>query len=246
MSDLFVEKPSDAQTKALAIDAILFDHYDGPFIFFSTKDALSQMVSALLSHRTKNAVTGKAYRQLREAYPTWQKVIDAPVEKVEEAIKMVTFPEVKAPRIQQALALVAKLNDGKLSLDFMKNWPVEKARTWLEAIPGIGVKTSAAILNFSQLRMRALVVDTHHLRVAQRLGIIPAKCSLDKGARLLESYLPAAWDGQRVYDSHQGFMRHGQKRCHWKQPNCKDCPVKDLCDYFESEFGRSVAEKEEV
>ena len=78
--------------------------------------------------------------------------------------------------------MVRELNDGNLSLDFIKNWSVEKVRKWLEEIPGIGVKTSAAILNFSKVRMRALVVDPHHLRVAQRLGIIPAKCSLDKGA----------------------------------------------------------------
>jgi len=232
MSDIFPKISTDEQIRALAIDAILFKHYGGPFNFFSTKDPLSQMVSALLSHRTKNAVSGKAYRQLREAFPTWETVIEAPEKEVEETIRAVTFPEVKAPRIQQALAKVRDLNDGELSLDFIKDWSVEKARKWLEEIPGIGVKTSAAILNFSKLRMRALVVDTHHLRVAQRLGVIPAKCSLDKGARLLESYLPAEWDGQRVYDSHQGFMRHGQKICHWRHPNCKDCSVKEHCDYF--------------
>lgn len=230
MNDLFIQTSKD---KALAIDEILFEYYGGPFNFFSTKDPLSQMVSALLSHRTKNAVSGKAYRKLREVHPTWEEVIDAPVKSVEKAINIVTYPEVKAPRIQHALSEVRKLNDGQLSLDFLKEWTPEKARTWLEAIPGIGVKTSAAILNFSQLRMCALVVDTHHLRVAQRLGIIPAKCTLDKGARLLESYLPSDWDGQRVYDSHQGFMRHGQKVCHWRYPNCKDCVVKANCDYYE-------------
>jgi endonuclease-3 len=79
--------------------------------------------------------------------------------------------------------------------------------------------------------MPALVVDTHHQRVAQRIGLVPPKASLDKCARQLQAYLPPEWDGQRVYDSHQGFMRHGQRVCHWRSPECGRCPVSELCDY---------------
>mgnify|MGYP000721972705 CR=1 FL=1 len=233
MNNLFTEISTAEQQKALEIDEILFEHYGGPFTFFSTKDPLSQMVSALLSHRTKNAVSGQAYRNLREILPTWEEVIDAPTETVLEAIKVVTYPEVKAPRIQKALQEVRDSNNGDLTLDFLKEWTPKKARTWLEKISGIGIKTSAAVLSFSKLRMRALVVDTHHLRIAQRLGIIPFKCTLDKGSRLLERYLPKDWDAQRIYDSHQGFMRHGQKVCHWKHPNCKVCVVKEQCDFYQ-------------
>lgn len=232
MSDLFTTNEEDLRTKALRIDEELNAHYGGPFTFFSTKDALSEMVSAMLSHRTKNAISGAAYRSLREAFPTWEEVINAPVEAVESAIKSVTYPEVKAPRIQNALQYVKKNNDGNLSLDFVKDMPVKAARAWVEKMPGVGIKTSAAILNFSHLRLPALVVDMHHLRVGQRLGLIPAKCTLDKGARLLESYLPIDWDGQRVYDSHQGYMRHGQKVCHWRKPECTDCVIKESCNFY--------------
>lgn len=236
MSNLFVEIESAQQQKALAIDQILFEHYGGPFNFFSTKDALSEIVSALLSHRTKNAVSGKAYRDLRAILPTWEEVMNAPTEMVFEAIKIVTYPEVKAARIQNALKDIKELNNGELTLDFIKDWPVEQSRNWLEKIPGIGVKTSAAILNFSHLRLPALVVDTHHLRVGQRLGIVPSNCTLDKGSRLMESYLPEDWDGQRMYDNHQAFMRHGQKVCHWRHPNCKSCIVRDYCLHYEQNY----------
>ena len=158
--------------------------------------------------------------------------MDAPEAEVLSAIQIVTYPEVKAPRIQQALRLITNANFGNLSLDFVKDMTVKDARTWLEKIPGIGVKTSAAILNFSHLRLSALVVDMHHLRVAQRVGIVPSKCTLDKGARLLESYLSKDLNGQEVYDSHQGFMRHGQKICHWDNPNCENCIISNYCDYY--------------
>ena len=218
--------------KALHLDEILFQEYGGPFHFFSDKDPLSELVASMLSHRTKNSVSGQAYRNLRQALPTWEEVREAPVEAIQHPISIVTYPEVKAPRIKAALQLITKLNNGDLTLDFLADWPVETSRAWLEKIPGVGKKTSAATLNFSRLRLPALVVDSHHHRVAQRLGLVPPKASLDATARIVESYLPSDWDGQRVYDSHQGFMRHGKQVCHWDRPECERCVVRTYCDYY--------------
>lgn len=225
---------NELQDKALMVSKILQEAYGAPFRFFSDKDPVSQMISALLSHRTKNAVSRDAYHALKDRFGDWRTLMTAPTPEVEETIRMVTFPEVKAPRIQQALQYLEETSE--LSLDFLANLSVPEARAWLEEIPGIGAKTSAAILNFSRLRMPALVVDTHHLRVAQRIGLIPAKSSLDKGARLLASYLPDDWTGQQVYDDHQGFMRHGQRVCHWKQPQCNSCVVREYCDAYREQF----------
>ena len=64
---------------------------------------------------------------------------------------------------------------GVLSLDFLADLPVEEARAWLERLPGVGPKTSAAVLSFSTLRRPALPVDSHHHRVAARTGLIPSR-----------------------------------------------------------------------
>ncbi|MCP9235486.1 endonuclease III [Lewinella sp. JB7] len=220
-----------AAERTLLIDEILCREYGAPFVPFSFRDPVSELVGSLLSHRTKNAVTRAAYTKLRESLPTWEAVIDAPTDTVEEAIAAVTYPEVKAPRIQAALEEVRKRRDGELSLDFLADMSVRDARDWLEKIPGVGAKTSAAVLSFSRLRMPALVVDTHHQRVAQRLEVVPPKASLDKCATILQQYVPADWDGQRVYDSHQGFMRHGQRVCHWRSPDCHRCVIREYCPY---------------
>ena len=224
-------------TKALLVDDMLIKEYGAPFIPFSYRDPLSELVGSLLSHRTRNAVTRGAYRRLREVFPTWEEVIAAPTAEVEAAIAAVTFPEVKAPRIQQVLRTVRERNGGELSLEGLHEVGVEDARAWLEQISGVGAKTSAAVLSFSHLRMPALVVDTHHHRVALRLGLVPPKSSLDKTARILQSYLPADWDGQRVYDSHQGFMRHGQRVCHFRSPNCAECLISAYCDHHQEQNG---------
>ena len=216
--------------KALATDPILAEHYGAPFIPFSYRDPVSELVNSLMSHRTKNPVTRAAFAALRGRYPTWGDVIEADTKELEKTIAAVTFPEVKAPRIQAALRYVRDHNEGELSLDGLGQLTVEEAREWLERIPGVGAKTSAAVLSFSRLRMPALVVDTHHHRVAGRLGLVPPKASLDRAARLLQSYIPADWDGQRVYDSHQGYMRHGQRVCTWRNPKCGECIVREWCD----------------
>ena len=221
----------EERERALAVDELLCGEYGAPFAPFSQRDPLSELVNALLSHRTKNAVTRAAYARLREVFPDWEQVIQTPTGRIEQTIAAVTYPEMKAPRIQEALRQVKAKNEGALDLDFLRDMEVGEARDWLEAIPGVGAKTSAAVLSFSRLRMPALVVDTHHQRVAQRIGLVPPKASLDKAAQLLQAYLPPEWDGQRVYDSHQGFMRHGQRVCRWHSPDCDHCVVNHLCDF---------------
>ena len=90
--------------KALRVHALLCAEYGAPFPFFSTKDPLSELISALLSHRTRNADSQRAYRELRAAFPTWEAVRDAPTEDVRLAIRSCTWPEQKAPRVRPCCA----------------------------------------------------------------------------------------------------------------------------------------------
>ena len=228
---------TELRAKALVVHERLCAAYGCPIPFFSDGDPLSQLVSALLSHRTLNRDSGRAMRQLRERFPTWEAVRDAPTAEVQEAIAPATWPELKAPRIQQVLRLIAERTGGPLSLDFLAEMPVREARDWLEAMPGVGPKTSAAVLLFSRLRMPALPVDSHHHRVAQRLGLIPASVGPGPAHRLLEAQLPPEWDAQQVYDNHEALMLHGQRCCFHRDPACHRCPVLDLCPTGQRRLG---------
>ena len=170
--------------KAAEVHERLCKVYGCPIPYFHSLDPMSELVSSLLSHRTRNADSGRAFKQLRAAFPTWEAVIDAPTAEVESTISPATWPELKAPRIQQILRQIRD-ERGDLSLDFLKDLSVPEARAWLEKLPGVGPKTSAAVLSFSVLRMAALPVDSHHHRVAERLALIPQKTSLDKAHVLL-------------------------------------------------------------
>ena len=232
MHDLFDPPRDEAalRQKALQIHDTLCREYECPIPYFSTKDPLSELVSALLSHRTKNADSARAYERLRQRFPTWEAVRDAPVEAVQDALSSCTWPEQKAPRLQEVLRAITRAPETTgLSLDALADWPPERARRWLQAFRGVGPKTSAAVLLFSRLRIPALPVDSHHHRVAQRLGLIPRSLAVGPAHDALAALLPARWDAQQVYDHHEVLMLHGQRCCYWKRPACGRCPVYDLC-----------------
>ena len=233
--------PDALRAKVLEVHARLCAEYHCPIGYFHDLDPLSELISSLLSHRTKNSDSGRAFKQLRRAFPTWAAVRDAPVQAVQAAITPATWPEQKAPRIQATLReITARRTDapgvtpggdplGDDALDFLGALPVREARDWLESITGVGPKTSAAVLSFSRLRRPALPVDSHHHRVAVRLGLIPEHVDVGPAHAWLEAQLPAEWDAQQVYDNHEVLMLHGQHVCFWRDPACARCVVLDLC-----------------
>lgn len=206
-----------------------------PIAYHHALSPLDELVSSLLSHRTRNADSRRAFLNLRERFPDWEAVRDAPTAEVEAAVGPCTWPEAKAPALQKTLRAITA-GRGALDLDHLAGMETEAARAWLLALPGVGPKTAAAVLSFSALRGRALPVDSHHHRVAQRLGIIPANLAVGPAHRVLEALLPAEWDAQTVYDDHQVFMRHGQATCHFHRPSCRDCVLLDLCPHGQQTF----------
>ena len=214
--------------KALEIHRRLCGAYGCPIAYFHSLDPLSELVSSLLSHRTRNADSGAAFKTLRERFPNWADVAAAPTTDIQAAIARVTWPEQKAPRIQAILRAI-EAEHGALSLDFLTELSVEDARAWLERLPGVGPKTSAAVLSFSTLRLPALPVDSHHHRVAARTGLIPLGLAVGPSHRVLAAQLPADWDAQHIYDNHEVLMLHGQRCCFYRKPACVRCPLLDLC-----------------
>lgn len=231
--------PDALRARAMEVNDRLCAEYGAPIPFFHDLDPMSELVSSFLSHRTRNADSGRAFKQLRARFPTWEGVRDAPTLEVQDAISPCTWPDQKAPRLQEVLRAITA-ERGALDLDFLADLPVVEARAWLESLPGVGPKTSAATLLFSRLRRPALPVDSHHHRVAVRLGLIPAKVSVGPSHALLEAQLPTDWSAQQVYDNHEALMLHGQKVCHHQGPKCAKCVVLDLCAFGQERLGKPV------
>ncbi|MBC7806511.1 MAG: Fe-S cluster assembly protein HesB, partial [Akkermansiaceae bacterium] len=210
----------NAGEKLRLVHQRLCEEYGCPIAYFGDLDPLSELVSSLLSHRTKNADSARAFRALRARFESWEAVRDASLADVQEAIAACTWPEQKAPRLQAVLRKITESHGEPLSLDFLADMPVVEARAFLEKMPGVGPKTSAATLSFSRIRARALPVDSHHHRVAIRIGLIDATVDVGPAHARLDALLPAEWDAQTVYDHHEALMLHGQRVCFFRAPAC--------------------------
>lgn len=191
-------------------------------------DPLKQFIYSLLSSRTKTEVTYEVVRELEVRFGSWEKLRDAPVAEIEETIAAITFPERKAVQLKQALEQITQ-RCGTLSLDFLKGYRTEKIRAWLERFDGVGSKTSGAVVNFSSLRRRALCVDSHHLRVTERLGFVAKGAGARETEERLMEMAPAEWSPVMLDEHHTLIKIHGQRTCTVHQPRCSACPLLDVC-----------------
>ncbi len=197
-------------------------------------DPISEVVSTILSQNTSDVNRDRAFDRLRARFATWEVVREAPVEAIEAAIRPAGLAQQKAPRIKAALRFITQ-ERGELSLNFLKELPVDEAKAWLTQMKGIGPKTAAIILLFS-LGMPAFPVDTHIHRVTQRLGLIGPKDSAEKAHDLLEEMLPA----DTYYPFHLNVIRHGREICHARNPKCEICPLQTMCDYYRARTARPL------
>ncbi len=195
-------------------------------------DPLTQFVYSLLSSRTKTPQAHQVMRDLERAFPgsgpgAWEPIRDADLADLERAIAVVTFPELKAQRLKAALQQITA-RTGALSLEFLARYRTEKIRSWLEQFEGVGAQISAAVVNFSTLRRRALSIDANHLRVIQRLCIVPRADAATTEERLMR-LAPETWDAAMLDEHHSLIKLHGQTLCTFERPRCLDCPLLKLC-----------------
>jgi endonuclease-3 len=189
------------------------------------RDAVSELVLTLLSQNTSDTNSGRAFSRLLQRFPTWQDVVDAALEEVEEAIRPGGLAPTKAPRLQALLSEV-KERRGGFDLSFLEDIPIEDARAWLQTLPGVGPKTAACVLLFG-VGLPGLPVDTHVHRVAGRLGLVPEKAPPDKAQTQLEAEVPS----DEHYRFHILLLRHGRHRCSARSPICSECPLQPECPY---------------
>lgn len=189
-------------------------------------DPIATLVSTLLSQNTNDVNRDRAFERLRLRFPTWEAVRDAPLDELIEAVRPAGLAPTKAPRIQEALRRITA-PDGTLSLEFLKEMPLEEARAWLLQIPGVGPKTAAIVLLFAFGRP-AFPVDTHIYRVAKRLGLIPPTATREQAHVQLERLLPV----EIYYPLHLNLIAHGRAVCHPRQPECIRCIIRSDCAYY--------------
>jgi endonuclease-3 len=200
----------------------------GPLEWIPSKDPLSELVLTILSQHTSDINRDRAFRTMRQRFPTWEEVRDAPTEDLADAIRAGGLANIKAPRIQQVLKTISE-ERGELDISFLNDAPMEEARAWLGGLNGVGPKTAACVLVFA-CGHPAFPVDTHVYRVSQRLGLIGPRTNAEKAHDELETMV----EPEKRYSFHVYLIRHGRNTCKAHRPLCEVCPVSRWCLYYEN------------
>lgn len=193
-------------------------------------DPTSLFVYAMISGRTYDRVSSTAFVKLCYLLASWDELPDADIDAVARAISDVKFAARKAEHLILA-ARIVRTRRARFDLSFLVDWPFDDAYSWLTSLPGAGPKVAAATLNFSELRKRGLVVDTHVLRTSKRIGILPERADYVLGFNGLSRLIPNHWDAEDLYEVHWLMKELGQTTCTALRPACERCPLHELCGH---------------
>ena len=183
---------------------------------------IAELVRTVLSQNTNDRNRDVAYGRLRERFPTWEEVRDAPTEEVEEAIKPGGLSVTKAPRIQEILGQLGDHPD----LDWLAEAPRQQAMEFLTQLHGVGRKTAACVLIFAFGRPE-IPVDTHVKRVGERLGLFRPGASFDEAHDEMLAITPP----EDAYELHINLIRHGRAVCR-PRPRCGECGLRRMCPWY--------------
>jgi endonuclease-3 len=208
-------------------------------------DPIAELVLTVLSQSTNDRNRDVAYLRLRARLPSWEAVMRAPVAEIEEAIRPGGISKVKSARIKAILQAIADRSPPNTSvtsgnrasslglcghrslarsLDWLPDVPIERARDYLTALPGVGRKTAACVLLFAY-GLRDVPVDTHVSRVGTRLGLLRKGAGFED---LHDEMLALTPPGEEL-ELHVNLLRHGRRTCHARKPACGECALARIC-----------------
>ena len=137
-------------------------------------------------------------------------------ETLEQEVKSTGFYRNKARSIRALGAALVERHGGKVPDDLEA----------LIELPGIGRKT-ANLLRADAFGKPGLIIDTHQIRLNERLGF-----TRQDDATRIELEL-RAWLPERDWtDWSHALTLHGRYTCLARQPRCGECPLTDLCPFF--------------
>lgn len=194
------------------------------------------LVQGVIGARTKSEISNAATDRLLKRYGSWEKVAEAPLEALQAELATQTYPNMAGERLKACLTdLIARR--GSVDLSHLEAMDTGEAMAWLEQLPGIGRKIAAGVMNASTLDRPVLVLDSHHRRILQRMGLVPAKADTARAYEAVMPAMPPEWSAAD-YDEHHLLMKKvGQAWCRPRSMDCANCVAQALCETGVSEAG---------
>ena len=171
-------------------------------------------LSAQCTDERVNMVTPALYAR----FPTLEAFAQAEVEEVERYVHSCGFYRAKARDIVACAQVLLEKHGGQLPHTMEE----------LTALPGVGRKTANLILGDVFHVPGSTVVDTHCIRLMNRMGVVDGLKDPVKIEAELRKLLPP----ESSNDFCHCLVLHGRAVCDARKPLCEGCCVRHLCQFF--------------
>lgn len=176
---------------------------------------LELLIALILAAQARDDLVNKVTVELFKANRTAADYANMPLEKLQGQISRINFYRNKAKSINNCCKELVERFGGKVP-DNLDD---------LISLPGVGRKTANIVLG-NGFGQQTIGVDTHVMRLSQRLGLT-TKTDPDKIEADLTAIVPQK---QRVRFCHL-MQYHGRRVCLAKKPKCPECTIEELCPY---------------
>jgi len=173
------------------------------------------LTAVLLSAQATDISVNKGTRRLFPIANTPAALLALGEAGVRPYIQHIGLYKTKGRHLQETCRILMKQHGGE----------VPKKREDLEALPGVGRKTTNVILN-TAFGEATIAVDTHIFRVSNRTGLAPGKNVMEVEKKLMKR-VPQEF----LHDAHHWLILHGRYICKARNPDCAHCAVEPLCSY---------------
>lgn len=181
------------------------------------KNGYELLIATILSAQTTDKRVNSITPTLFEKYPTPEDLAKAPSEEVYRYISGVNYAGNKSDYIVRAANILENKYGGKIP---------ERADE-LQTLPGVGRKTAHVVLA-TLFNMPVIAVDTHVLRVADRIGLTTnAKTPLEVEEQL-SRYTPK----DVMSKISHWLILHGRYICTARNPQHQKCELREVCRYY--------------
>lgn len=175
---------------------------------------LQLLIATILSAQATDKLVNTVTPELFKKYKTAKDFADAPVEDIDAMIRKVNFHNNKAKSIKAAAQMIVEKHGGKVP-DNMED---------LDALTGVARKTANVVLGNAFHIAEGIVVDTHVMRLATKLGLTDKK-----DPEKIEQDLMKIVPKENWIDFSHLLILFGREFCPARPHACANCPLGDLC-----------------
>lgn len=188
--------------------------YPEPVCALNFNTPLELLVATMLSAQCTDKRVNLVTPALFAAYPNVQSLSQAPLPAMEELVRTTGFFRNKAKNIIAMAQMLVQHHQGS----------VPRTLEALVALPGVARKTANVVLGVGFGLCEGVVVDTHVMRLSQRLGLAKTDNPIKIERELMAVVPKSRW----VALSHQ-LIEHGRAVCVARTPRCGACPMAGFC-----------------